>query len=704
MDELQYSKEYPTLYALSGGFAIERENQWIRVLKCGSTWHIANRKAGALTYFPKKPVFEHVIVLQKESFPNKADLYILDAQFVQFLKQKGLGQYYIEEEGGTEWFSAECPESYLNLSLEFLQQKNLPILTVLTYDPFPIRDIVPTDQEEKPITLVSKFWSVFLPNKQPRRIQEELWHKVSVIIQETRQSLYKGIVQWPTGVGKTIAILIKIVLLKEYFTSKGQLYRGLFVSPKNDILNTLLQHFAKLSQFGIKVYDGSNAQFSSLTVSPNHHCLVLACHAALVQDEGMERLPPMGHVHYDEVHRITGDLYFQQLTQKMTEWGTLFLTGTSATPKTASPDQHRKLAELFGDPLPIISKCNVDEAVQEGWIAKPRFLIRILEAKKDRAAILDAYVDCCVELVVQKDRGGKSIFYIESSIQEVEYAVAKARERYPHMHFYAAVDSERTDEAFLRAPVNEIPHVLFACQRYREGSDIPGLELTGKLIGNTTAAHNLIQISGRGLRIDYADKEGWCLLAKPCEAGATVEDVLDSIVLEIIDYLGKMNVSMGNKDIRTLVRTYFGELKIEGSSCSVEETIERVQAAYARTQFAKRTPRENFTLIQGYNKELGLQSKTEYEESRARHPRYVEAPREYFAAVWTNWYAFLGVDTSSYPPTKQAFLDTIKNRGIQTWEQYKAQKAVDLPQNPSEMYSDWTNPDKEFGIEEEIIW
>lgn len=613
---------------------------------------------------------------------------------------------------------ASTVEGFLFQSLEQVLQNFQKTLVALSVDT-PVK-IYKTDEEINHIlrqfkqlqdfgqsskqTLFEKFCKVFLGEKVPRRIQRELWQKFSAISNQSTSVFYKGITQWPTGVGKTIAILMKIVLAKDYCDKKGKVYRGLFVSPKNDIMNTILHHFMKLSEFGIKVYDGSNGKLSKLTVPLNEPCLVVACHAALLNEKGMRALPPMKHIHYDEVHRITGELYFQLLKEMMKSWGTNFLTGTSATPKTSSPDQHRKLAELFGDPLPILSKCDVDEAVKEGWIAKPRFVIRILPKLEERAAVLESFLDCCVELVLLKGKGGKSIFYIESSIDEVEYVLTKAREKYPHLNFYGAIDSERSDDRFLRVPVNQEPHILFACQRYREGSDIPGLEMTGKLIRGVTAAHNLIQISGRGLRIDYQEKEGWCLLARPCEPGATVDDVLDSIVLEIMDYLGKVDVEVGNKDVAKLVRTYFGEMSVEGGKCSLEETIQRVQAAYARNLFAKRTPREKYSLIQSYNKELGLLSRNAYQASQKDHPRFVENPKDYFKDIWISWYHFLGINTEVFPQTKAEFHNACREKGITSWELYKQKRGVDLPENPGELYSDWTNPEKEFGIEEEIVW
>lgn len=716
---MQYSSDYPCLYGLRGNFAIKINEDWAEVIKNGSSWYIANRKSGAITYFPNKPYFEYVIVLDKEYFTSASDLYILDSEFVEFLKAKQCHQYYIQNGGGKEWFSLSCPKSYLDLRIEFLKEKQIPIVAILTDDPFPIRDLSEDEKnilekEEKTIhtkkksvlveTLYEKFCRLFLPGKVPRRIQSELWTAFSKILKNTENIHYKGIIQWPTGCGKTIGILMTIVLTKEWCEQRGILYRGLFVSPKNDILDTISTHFDKLAEFNINTYDGSNAMFSKLKIPVNEHCLIMACHSALINENGMQTLPSITHIHYDEVHRITGELYFTLLKEMMIKWNTNILTGTSATPKTSSPEQHRKLAEIFGNPYTTLHKCEVSEAIEEGWIAKPRFHVRILEKQDDRVVEIESFVDEAINLVYQKNKGGKHIFYIESSMEDVRYAIEYARHKYPNLNFYAAIDDERTDDKFLEAVVNEMPHILFACQRYREGSDIPGLEITGKLVGNTTSAHNLIQISGRALRIDYPGKEGWCLIARPSEDGTTIEDVLDSIILEILDYLGKTEKTIEPKEVSTLVKTYFGELSISGSRCSIQETIERVQAAYARIEFGKRTPKERYGLIQSHNKELGITSKYEYEQSQKVHPRFIEAPESYFKDYWISWYHFLGIDTSTFPQTKFDWIRVCKEREITSWEHYKSLGNQDLPTNPGEMYPDFTNWDLEFEIEEEIVW
>jgi hypothetical protein len=557
----------------------------------------------------------------------------------------------------------------------------------------------PTLKEE---TLYEKFIHVFLPGKIPRRIQIELWNLFQEICKNPLRITYRGIVQWPTGVGKTIATLMLIVIAAERCKARGEIYRGLFVSPKNDILDTISKDFNALSEFGITLYDGSHGKLSSLIIPTNCHMLITACQQALINYKGMLQLPAMNHVHYDEVHRITGDQYFQLLKEMLLKWNTEFLTGTSATPFTCSPSQREKITELFGNPLNLLHRCGVDEAVKEGWIAKPRFIISILPPIDDTDAHLRGAVEALGKYIWLKATGGKFICYIETRKDDVRAAVKIARVLLPWAKIYSAIDGERTDDEFISAPIDKTPKILFACQRYREGSDIRGLEMTAKLMGNTSAAYILLQICGRAGRIDEnKDKEGWCLLIRPSEDGTSEQDVLDSILLDVIEFLGKADKVLTKKETEDLLRTYVGDVSLNGSACSLEETIERVQAAYVRKEYAKRTPKEKYAFVRAANKELGIVSKVDY---YLRGSVIIEDPKKYFEGCWVSWCHFFGIDISVFPQTKPEWIRMCKDIGLTTWEIYKEKRPPTMPENPGEMYDDYTNWYAEFGIEEEHEW
>jgi superfamily II DNA or RNA helicase len=557
-------------------------------------------------------------------------------------------------------------------------------------------------------SLFAKFCKTFLPNKIPRRIQTELWslfHEISV---RPEQQSYRGIVQWPTGTGKTIATLMLIVLAKKRCVQRGSIYRGLFVSPKNDILHTISRDFNKLSEFGITVYDGSHGRLSGLTVPTNTHILVYACQAALTMNKGIARLPMITHCHYDEVHHITGDEYFKLLKDNLLKWNTEFLTGTSATPETGSSSQKQKLSELFGEELNFIHKCDVDEAVEEGWIAKPRFLVDILKSSNSRDVQLNSFLSAlAVRIQQRKDsklwKDGKIICFVPGSIRDTRYCIEHVTNIISDCTVYGAVDGYRSDGAFIESPCDGTVRILFACERFREGSDVKGLEMTAVLTGDTIAAYLLLQISGRALRNDYVGKEGWSMIVRPSEEGTTEDDVYDSVLLNIIDFLSKSSKKYESKEIERLVRMYFDVNRI-GKGSNVEETVKRLQSLFVRRESMTRTPKEKYVLIRDLNKELNVKSKHEYYESESRHLNFISDPKSYFKEHWICWYDFLGVDTSLFPQTKVEWKEEVKKLGVHTWKDYREQVVSTLPANPGEMYEEYTNWNKEFNIEDEIVW
>ena len=60
---MQYNINFPGLYCLSGGTAVNVNSIWKKVVKNGSSWYLSNRKSAAFTYFPKTPTFTHIIIL-----------------------------------------------------------------------------------------------------------------------------------------------------------------------------------------------------------------------------------------------------------------------------------------------------------------------------------------------------------------------------------------------------------------------------------------------------------------------------------------------------------------------------------------------------------------------------------------------------------------------------------------------------------------
>jgi superfamily II DNA or RNA helicase len=654
---------------------------------------------------------------------SKKELYAIEKLLHTYFREKRLS----EEGRLTEWFQVDLDEV-----IEYLQSKPYIQRRVSDEELSSIEEKVKKPrineekaeereekelmeeqaeilEEEENISLKDMFIKTFLSGKPLRSNQNELWDIFEEICKQGQQR-YCGIIQWPTAAGKTFGELILFVLANEYAKKNGRVFRCLLVSPKNDIFNTIIHHIRKLSEFGITVCEGHNAQLSSLYIPHDKPVLLTATHAALTDVNIMVKLPPMEMVHYDEVHRIGGDVFFEFLKERMDYWGTRYLTGTSATPKTANPSQHKKIAELFGDPYNLIHKMGIDDAVEKGFIARPRFDVCVVSKGQHRNKVLRQFIEYIQDKIEQKSghnwNGGKVIAYLPSR-EEVRETVLLAKGCFPkEWKLYTAVEDADADEdnAFVKCPANGTPQILFACERYREGSDIQGLEMTCVLMGNTIASNIILQIIGRALRADYPTKEGWCCIFRPSEEGTTEEDVMDQIMLEIMETLGRNDLVLEPREIKKMVQTFMGDVSISGKTFTLEETVDRIQSLYERRTFERGIPKEKYESIRLVNRELGLTSKNEYYDSSTKRTKFIEKPDEYFSHIWHNWLHFLGLDTSHFPQTKAEFHRVCKERGIDSWSSYKQKKCIDLPENPGELYSDWTNPHTEFEVEDENVW
>lgn len=99
------------------------------------------------------------------------------------------------------------------------------------------------------------------------------------------------------------------------------------------------------------------------------------------------------------------------------------------------------------------------------------------------------------------------------------------------------------------------------------------------------------------------------------------------------------------------------------------------------------------------NQQLGITSPEMYFDSSIRsrfaYYNWINNPVEYFNKhkIWQGWYYYLGVDTSTYPATKEELLEYCISSGITTYEEYfeKQKKDSRLPEYPEELYRDFSN-------------
>ena len=162
------------------------------------------------------------------------------------------------------------------------------------------------------------------------------------------------------------------------------------------------------------------------------------------------------------------------------------------------------------------------------------------------------------------------------------------------------------------------------------------------------------------------------------EEDTTEDDVFDSIVLQIMEFIGGEGAIPSRVKLKQIVEKFFGPVAISGKVYNVDETIHRIQTMYSRKEFERSDPKEKYEVIRSLNREMGILSKDEYEIRAVEHPKYINDPKSYFKDWWICWYHFLGVDTSLFPQTKAEWRHRCVDMGLTTWAIYK-QKNEALP-------------------------
>ena len=557
-------------------------------------------------------------------------------------------------------------------------------------DPLPVHvPVLIPDKKD----FITEYFSHMLPpgSTLPRRIQSELFR--AFLEKTSENEKYKGIVQWPTAVGKTIGMLSLLFISFSRRSSEGKIWRGLLIAPQNDILNTIMDSIKRLEKWGITIISGHDAQFvDALQEYPrDRHCLIITTHASLTDRRKWEMLPDIDHCHYDEVHQSTGMQFFGLLVEWIPKF--TYFTGTSATPKTCNSEQHTRLHQLFGNPLEVLHQCEMDEAVKEGWIAQPKIIAKIVDSV---TRIQDFIVIVAQSVAKKREQGkwvyGKVIVYLDT-IADVQAAVRCAIQYFNEATIYMAVkdtsaananagasteldvvpiEGAHPDSEFIKDEADGSLRILFACQRYRQGSDIKGIEMTMVLFNSTIATNVFVQIMGRALRRDYAyaNKEGWCVIVKTRSEGEeeTSEDVMDSILLEMASFLILSSTSDADnkkpkkQQLQDFV-SQFLEFDVDRKEFSIEETVERMQCMYLRKEYVSGNKG-----VREYCVDKGIDSSFEYAEHRKTETR-ISLPSDIPCQSNETVYAFLHPNASCMQ--KSEFINLLKTLDLTTSQKYE---------------------------------
>ena len=113
---------------------------------------------------------------------------------------------------------------------------------------------------------------------------------------------------------------------------------------------------------------------------------------------------------------------------------------------------------------------------------------------------------------------------------------------------------------------------------------------------------------------------------------------------------------------------------------------------------------DEFNYVRELNKELNIQSKEQYADKviKDKHKNYIENPEEYFKSkcVWSNWYDFIGVNTKKFIQDKNDWINFCKENDVKSSDEYNklCKLHEELPLSPIDFYKDFSNIQKELGI------
>ena len=111
---------------------------------------------------------------------------------------------------------------------------------------------------------------------------------------------------------------------------------------------------------------------------------------------------------------------------------------------------------------------------------------------------------------------------------------------------------------------------------------------------------------------------------------------------------------------------------------------------------------DEYNYIKELNKELNILSKEDYIKYKNIHKNYIEDPYKYFSdrAIWTNWYDFLGIDTSNFIKEKSEWKKICKELNINSLEKYinETKNNNKLPLYPADFYKNFSNIEYELDL------
>ncbi len=498
------------------------------------------------------------------------------------------------------------------------------------------------------------FTELILFNRPLRAIQRELWDTL------LKMTDFNGIIKWPTGTGKRIAIMMLVInIYIKSLTSKNPI-RIAIVSNKNDIFEgNPWNEYKMLEVFGINVVKAFDGKFSKLKLNDKQSYLIVVTHQAVINmDEEIHNIKNLNldALIYDEVQNITGNKLYNYLKQNKPR----FLLGLSFTEYTDDVEQNTKLDELFNKKY--ISTCNFDRAISEGWINKCIYSIFTYDNNTiDKNKIIDIIKFKIQERITTNNWKTKKII---AWVPEGNLLVNEYRDLIKKTTDWIVFDNPN-DEIFKQPNNTDKPYCLILYQQAREGYDRNGMEF-GFTIGSSKA-HLYVQQMGRVQRIDYENQLAELLIFTHKNHDEINEiktklnkymnstDYIDPNIYSIEDYKTRDCKSLDQEyldEMQQVKQRYLQEMKQikqkkdEEQSKQINDVIKLNQQICEAKQ--KEKIFESKSIIEKYKqckKENLLNKIIDPDDYKSRKGiYYIDNPKKYFEECWISWYDFLGID------------------------------------------------------------
>ena len=255
---------------------------------------------------------------------------------------------------------------------------------------------------------------------------------------------------------------------------------------------------------------------------------------------------------------------------------------------------------------------------------------------------------------------------------------------------------------------------------FGEGVDIP--KLNGVVYAeNMSAETRIVQSSTRPMRKDksFSDKIAYILIPYLIGNTSFINEENQSFqkLRKIIYHIGNQDTNIEQKiklidnyhinglTLRNVFNRWKRLIKSEyiGNIHDINENLlEMIKLKLKKRKYLDNNLDElhiEYLETIERNKMLNISSRSEYNLSIDK-AGYVNDPENKFGFYWTNWYDFLGYDTSDFIQTKEEWIIECKKNNIKSLEDYKklCKNNIRFPINPSEFYQHYTNFNNELNI------